>query len=67
MRPAPNPIRRPCEWGLLGTVNDMENQLGTIEAYNMLVAYANKLKTKIDNGNAKAQLSIFATDIMSAS
>jgi hypothetical protein len=32
-RPAPKRIMRPCEWGLLATVRDLETQMGTVEAY----------------------------------
>lgn len=65
-RQAPKRIVRPCEWGLRSAISGMESQLGTIEAYNMLVDYANKMKAQIDAGNAKAQLEYFATDPRSA-
>jgi len=63
LRPAPQPIVRPCEWGLKGAINDLETQLGSIEAYNMLTCYANYLKRKIDAGNAKEQNPLYATNI----
>lgn len=61
-RPAPKRIMRPCEWGLLGTVRDLETQMGTVEAYNRLCDAAEKLKAKIDSGKAEAQGHLWATD-----
>ncbi|WP_180541404.1 hypothetical protein [Nevskia soli] len=61
-RPAPKRIVRPCEWGLRGSVRDLETQLGTVEAYNRLCDAAAVLKAKIDAGNAEAQNRLFATD-----
>jgi hypothetical protein len=61
-RPAPKRIMRPCEWGLLGTVRDLETQMGTVEAYNRLCDAAQKLKAKIDAGEAEQQNRLFATD-----
>lgn len=61
-RPPPKRIMRPCEWGLLGTVRDLETQMGTVEAYNRLCDAAQKLKTKIDAGEAEQQNRLFATD-----
>ncbi|WGS53523.1 hypothetical protein LFL96_20915 [Paraburkholderia sp. D15] len=61
-RPAPRRIVRPCEWGLLGAVRDMETQMGTVEAYNRLCDAAQQLKAKIDRGEAQAQNKLFATD-----
>lgn len=66
LRKPPKPIIRPCEWGLKGSISDMETQLGSIEAYNMLIDYAAKLKRKIDSGKGKAQNSIYATSTNSA-
>lgn len=60
--PAPRRIVRPCEWGLLGAVRDMETQMGTVEAYNRLCDAAQRLKAKIDAGEAQAQHKLFATD-----
>lgn len=62
MRPIPERVIRPCEYGLMGSICDMEAQLGSIEAYNMIVDYASKLKAKIDSGHAQAQSHIFSTD-----
>jgi hypothetical protein len=56
----PKPIIRPCDYGLILTVDSLEAQVGTIEAYNRLVAAALKLKSKIDAGKAKPQNPIFA-------
>lgn len=61
-RPAPKRIMRPCEWGLLATVRDLETQMGTVEAYNRLCDAAQKLKAKIDAGHAEQQNRLFATD-----
>ncbi|CAN7639852.1 hypothetical protein [Paraburkholderia terricola] len=61
-RPAPRRIIRPCEWGLVSTVRDMETQMGTVEAYNRLCDAAQQLKVKIDRGDAQAQNRLFATD-----
>jgi len=66
LRKTPKPIVRPCEWGLYGSVTDLETQLGSIEAYNMLIKYAEKLKRKIDSGKGQAQNPIYATDTGSA-
>jgi len=61
-RPAPKRIMRPCEWGLLGTVRDLETQMGTVEAYNRLCDAAQQLKAKIDAGNAEQQHKMWAID-----
>jgi hypothetical protein len=61
-RLAPRRIVRPCEWGLLGVIRDMETQMGTVEAYNRLCDAAQQLKAKIDRGDAQAQHKLFATD-----
>ena len=61
-RPAPRRIMRPCEYGLLGTVRDLETQMGTVEAYNRLCDAAQRLKTKIDAGDAEQQHKMWATD-----
>ncbi|MFM0306225.1 hypothetical protein P0D71_00325 [Paraburkholderia sp. RL17-383-BIF-A] len=61
-RPAPRRIMRPCEWGLLSTVRDLETQMGTVEAYNRLCDAAQRLKAKIDAGEAEAQHKMWATD-----
>jgi hypothetical protein len=61
-RPTPKRIVRPCEFGLIGVVRDMEIQMGTVEAYNKLCDAAHQLKAKIDRGDAQAQNSFYATD-----
>jgi len=61
-RPAPRRIMRPCEYGLLGTVRDLETQMGTVEAYNRLCDAAQRLKAKIDAGDAEQQHKMWATD-----
>ena len=58
--PVPKPIVRPCDWGLIGAVRDLETQLGSIEAYNRLATAAAALKAKIDAGQAKAQNPMYA-------
>ena len=65
-KPIPVPpaqIVRPCEWALRAAIWDMETQLGTIEAYNMLIGYANNLKAQIDDGKAKKQNPIYSTKV----
>lgn len=61
-RQAPKCIMRPCEWGLIGTVRDLETQMGTVEAYNRLCDAAEALKAKIDRGDAQQQNKMWATD-----
>lgn len=61
-RPAPKRIMRPCDYGLLAAINDLETQVGSAEAYNRLCDAAHHMKAKIDAGNGKAQNPIFATD-----
>lgn len=58
--PLPRPIVRPCDYGLLGAIDALETQLGTIEAYNRLAAAANALKQRIDAGGAKPQNPLYA-------
>ena len=50
----------PAEWGLKNTVRDLEIQLGTVEAYNRLVAAAKELKAKMDDGKADAPFAQYA-------
>ena len=59
----PTPIMRPCDWGLVGAIRDLEVQLGTIEAYNRLVAAAIALRARIDAGDVKAQNPLYAVNI----
>lgn len=61
-RPPPKRIVRPCEYGLIGTVRDLETQLGSVEAYNRLCDAAASLKAKIDRGDAMQQHAMWATD-----
>jgi len=61
--PFPKRIMRPCDWGLINATDALETQLGSIEAYNRLVAAAEKLKAKIDRGEAKPQNPIYATSV----
>lgn len=57
----PKRIVRPCDYSLMGAINALETQLGTIEAYNRMAEAAHSLKAKIDAGQAKAQHPMFAT------
>lgn len=61
-RPAPRRIMHPCELGLLGTVHDLETQMGTVEAYNGLCDAARRLKAKIDAGDAEQPHKMWVTD-----
>lgn len=61
-RPVPSRIIRPCDQTLNRAVYELEQQLGTVEAYNRLCEAAAKLKRRIDDGDAKRQLAMFATD-----
>jgi len=58
--PVPQRIMRPCDYGLLGAIRNLETQLGTIEAYNRLATAAHQLKAKIDAGDATPQNPMFA-------
>lgn len=60
---APKPIVRPCDYGLRSAVFSLEQQLGTIEAYNRLVEAAAVLRACIDAGKAQAQNPIFAVNV----
>lgn len=60
---APTRIVRPCDYGLRSAVFSLEQQLGTIEAYNRLVEAAAVLRTRIDAGKAEAQNPIFAVNV----
>lgn len=60
---APKRIVRPCDYGLRGAVVSLEQQLGTIEAYNRLVEAAAVLSARIDAGKAEAQNPIFAVNV----
>lgn len=61
-RPPPKRIWRPCDYGLMGAVRNMETQVGTVEAYNKLCNAAEALKQKIDAGEGQQALAMFATD-----
>ena len=62
MRSLPKLIVRPCEYGLRSAIIGLETQLGSIEAYNMLVDYSNKLRLKIEKGKGEAQNEMYATN-----
>lgn len=59
----PGRINRPCDYDLELTTFNLESQLGTIEAYNRIVAMAERLHEKIKNGKAKPQNPLFAASI----
>lgn len=59
----PRRIVRPCDHGLRMAVIDLETQLGSVEAFNRLIATAERLKNKIDKGDVQAQNPIYATSI----
>lgn len=59
----PKRIVRPCDCSLRGTVFSLEQQLGTIEAYNRLVEVAEVLRARIDAGKAEAQHPMFAVSV----
>lgn len=61
--PIPRTITRPCDYGLMLTVDSLETQLGTIEAYNRLVKAAEQLRDRIDAGDSKPQNPLFAKSI----
>lgn len=58
--PPPKRIVRPCDYGLRTVVWSLEQQLGTIEAYNRLCEAAAALHAAIEAGEAKPQNPIFA-------
>ena len=53
LTPLPDSIMLPCDYSLAGAVMALETQLGTIEAYNRMVAYAKRLKLQITRGEAR--------------
>lgn len=59
----PKPIKRPCDYGLEGAISAAEIQLGTIEAYNRLVAAAAALRIRIDAGDIQAQNPLYAVNV----
>lgn len=61
-REPPKRILRPCDYGLKRVINDLETQVGTVEAYNKLCDAAEALKAKIDAGKAQPQNPLFATN-----
>lgn len=60
---APKRIVRPCDYKLWLTVDALETQLGTIEAYNRLVEAAEKMRERIDAGDSKPQHPMFAVSV----
>ena len=61
-REPPKKIIRPCDYSLLGAVTALEEQVGTVEAYNKICIAATNLKNKIDSGNARQANILFATN-----
>lgn len=49
---APAPILRPGDYGLMSAIQNLEIQIGSIEAYNRLVHAATSLRAKIEKGGA---------------
>lgn len=58
----PRNLKRPCDYGLEKAMANLEDQLGTIEAYNRLCCACDKMRAQIDAGNAKEQMAMFRTD-----
>lgn len=58
----PKRLMRPCDWGLVTAIMQLETQVGTIEAYNRLCEAAAQLHRKIKAGKAEAQNPLYATD-----
>ncbi len=65
-RDIPRPIVRPCDYALELAVLSLETQLGTVEAYNRLVAKCDILRAQIARGHVKAQNPIYARNIKGA-
>lgn len=63
---APKKIKRPCDFGLDMAVVNLVTQLGTIEAYNRLVATCDQMRVDIANGKIEAQNPLYAIDIRGA-
>ena len=59
----PKRIMRPCDYGLICAVKQLECEVGTIEAYNRLVNAALLLREQIELGEAKPQNPLFAVSI----
>lgn len=59
----PKKIKRPCDFGLELAVMQLVTQLGTIEAYNRLVAVCDQMRIDIVNGKVEAQNPLYAVDI----
>lgn len=49
----PTQMKRPCDYGLESSMRDLETQLGTIEAYNRLVAAARYFHAEIEAKRVK--------------
>lgn len=54
---------RPCDYGLLAVMRELETQLGTVEAYNRLVEAAHTMRVAIDGGRVVAQNPMYAVSI----
>lgn len=54
-REPPKHLMRPCDYGLVLAISELEAQLGSVEAYNRLCDAAFCLKAKIDAGHACLQ------------
>lgn len=62
----PRHIKRPADYTLEIAVIALETQLGTIEAYNRLVAACDAMRVQIDAGKAKEQNPQYRTNIGNA-
>ena len=61
-REPPKKIVRPCDYGLYLAITAAETQTGTVEAYNKLCDWAEKLKAKIDAGQGLQCHAMWVTD-----
>ncbi len=57
----PPVILRPCDYGLDRAWYGLETQLGTIEGYNRLVAFANHIHAQIEAGKIEPQNPLYST------
>lgn len=60
----PKELKRPCDYGLESAWIALETQLGTIEGYNRLVRFAERINKRIFDGKAKAQNPLYSIDAL---
>lgn len=58
----PRPMTVAADHTLAMAWHALEAQLGTVEAYNRIVALASRQHARIARGDVKAQLAIYATE-----